>query len=477
MRNIVVKSLNCNITFIIMYIIILLIRLFTLMSYGNSIVKVGDNARNHYLPVADRLVSEGRFNGPESRPDSKVPPGYPLLLAVSKKISPSKNVLLNCALQQIFDFFTSLCLLVLGCTFGVPRVGKIAGLLWLLFPPALAMSCWITAENPYTMLLTFSITVLICSLSRINPSLSLVAGASFGVSTMFRGTTLWLPVFLLPLWIFQTIQNRFYKMILFLLGFWCVILPWTLRNWIVLEDPILVAVGSGSVFLQGSDERVFTIEGKNIYYKEFYKDALAAGIKAPSGYKESEIDKRMLKIGIYMYKNRALNKPLSFIPFFVKKFFRLWFATESGGIMQQLLLGLCSLVSVPLALYQVGRWLAAKSTGGSAIFIVLTYFILLHVVTLPLFRYIFPVFPIIIFCSCYSIVREPGPREVGLQGSRRDPSEGPSQGVVRKDAAGPRADPAGSAAGIDRAGWRPSPRCSLPSTPTRCCRRSNCSSE
>src|SRR5512135_1580792 len=38
---------------------------------------------------------------------------------------------------------------------------------------------------------------------------------------------------------------------------------------------------------------------------------------------------------------------------------------------------------------------------------------------------------------------EPSPRQVGLHGSRRDPSEVPSQDVVRKEAAWHRADPAG----------------------------------
>src|SRR5262249_42863551 len=39
---------------------------------------------------------------------------------------------------------------------------------------------------------------------------------------------------------------------------------------------------------------------------------------------------------------------------------------------------------------------------------------------------------------------EPGPRQVGLQVSRRDPSEVPSQGLVRKAPTRHRPDPAGS---------------------------------
>jgi len=36
---------------------------------------VGTNAEMHYIPIADRLLSEGRFNGPELGPIARCPPG------------------------------------------------------------------------------------------------------------------------------------------------------------------------------------------------------------------------------------------------------------------------------------------------------------------------------------------------------------------------------------------------------------------
>src|SRR4051812_15673352 len=100
-----IKKIRIEFIYILIFSIILVIRIIFVLNCGDTIVKVGDNARDHYLPIADRLVSEWRFNGPESRSDSKVPPGYPLLLAASKKISRSNNILASCALQQIFDYF------------------------------------------------------------------------------------------------------------------------------------------------------------------------------------------------------------------------------------------------------------------------------------------------------------------------------------------------------------------------------------
>jgi hypothetical protein len=60
-----------------------------------------------------------------------------------------------------------------------------------------------------------------------------------------------------------------------------------------------------------------------------------------------------------------------------------WFATESGGKAQQLVLGLCSLLIVPISLWQYVTWGLKKAQDEQTISIVVLYFIILHVVTLP----------------------------------------------------------------------------------------------
>ena len=71
---------------------------------------VGDNAKDLYLPVANRLLSEHRFNGPDSRPDSKVPPGYPGFLAVVRLLGPEKSFLERAAwLQMLGDCLDGIC--------------------------------------------------------------------------------------------------------------------------------------------------------------------------------------------------------------------------------------------------------------------------------------------------------------------------------------------------------------------------------
>ena len=211
---------------------------------------------------------------------------------------------------------------------------------------------------------------------------------------------------MLPLfWCSRQVPKRRAKAIAFLFGTWCIVLTWTARNVIVLGDPILVAVGSGSVFMQGSDERVFTIAGKTKWYPVMYQAASDHGISKPAENKESKADAQMFAIGLFNYRTRWETAPLSFIPFFLKKTLRLWYATETGGFTQQLILGCGSLAIVPLGFWGIWKWVGEQPPIAYMFGWIIAYFVLVHTVTLPMYRYIHPVFPLILLAASHSLLR------------------------------------------------------------------------
>ena len=385
-----------------------LLLVFSLNYSGHATVFVGDNARAHYVPIAERLISAGSFNGAASRPDSKVPPGYPVVLAAAKIVADHagfKYLLGICCVQILADFAVSVLLFRLGRVVGSPSAGRLAGLLWQVYPAAVVFSCWITAENLFTLLGLLSFTLLVTSIEKPTSSLTWVAGVTLGLATMFRATCLWLPVFMLPLfWFSRHIPKGRAKAIAFLFGTWSVVLPWAARNAIVLGDPILASTGSGSVFMQGSDERVFTIAGKTRWYPVMYQAASEHGISRPADDRESKADGLMFEIGLFNYRNRLEKSPLSFVPFFLKKVLRLWYATESGGRTQQLILGLGSLAIVPLGFWGAWKLACEKPSIARAFSWIVAYFVLVHVITLPLYRYIHPVVPLILLTASYSLL-------------------------------------------------------------------------
>lgn len=357
----------------------------------------GGNATPLYIPIAERMLTEHRFNGPDSRPDSKVPPGYPLVIASAMVIRPQAFLLLIVHLQMLADLATAIALFWIAIKIDHPRIGVCAGCIWLLFPPALGDSLWITSEPIFTALFTLGLALLAISFEQKRARLALAAGLVMGAATLFRGTPLFLPLAFLPAAIWSGAVRRW---TLFTVGMAVCVAPWSVRNWIVLDDFIPVAVGTGSVLLQGSDERFFTIEGKTAYYPQTFRAAADAGIRKPSTDRESQIDGWLGRVGLWVQSTRLKQHPLSAIPFFAHKFIRLWYGVESGSFREELILGLCYLLVAPAGLWQFWKW--RKSLPGlSAIFLCATaYIIVLHVATLPEARYCFPLMPILTLGAC-----------------------------------------------------------------------------
>jgi 4-amino-4-deoxy-L-arabinose transferase-like glycosyltransferase len=365
---------------------------------------VGTNAENHYIPIAERLLAEGRFNGPESRSNSKVPIGYPAFLAIVKVIAPHSFLLTTACLQMGLDFLVACLVYVIALGIDCARAGAAAGVAWLLYPPEVVISTWITAETLLTALLMLSLLLLWRSLGRRGLGLSFGAGLVLGAATLVRGTCLWLPPFLLPLWLSPAVNRGLLKGAAYGVGMLCLVLPWTLRNQLVLDDPIMVSVGTGHVFLQGSDEQIFTIEGIEGQYSTMFDEARKAGIeRPPKGSKNSTIDSWMLRIGLHNYQVRLQERPQSILPFAVHKFVRLWYGIESGGMKQQILLACCSVLVVPLGLWQLWRWRTGQPQFAWLLGLVVLYFIGLHWITLPEYRYMHVIYPVLLLGTCQAV--------------------------------------------------------------------------
>jgi len=359
---------------------------------------VGDNAANVYLPTADRILATGTYNDSHTLMPSSQAPGYSVFLALAKLVAPHRYLSLVVCLQMLLDLGIALLLLALGHRVTSIEAGWWAGVLWLLFPPAVVISTWITSETFFTALLVLSMVVWIWSLSQQGKvGLSFAAGLALGVATLVRGTTLLLPPFLFALCYLRGISRCKLKCTLLLIGMCLVILPWTLRNLHVLGEPIIVQTGLGSVFLQGSRSEYFTIEGKRRAYPELFRAAAEEGLAEPTDGKATSRDRWRFALGLRNYRIRLAQEPWSLFPFAARKFGRLWYGTETGLSYKHLVLGFCSLLVVPLGTRQL--WLLKRDHLylSVTLSLLILYFVALHLVCYPECRYMLPVYPFFMF--------------------------------------------------------------------------------
>jgi 4-amino-4-deoxy-L-arabinose transferase-like glycosyltransferase len=299
--------------------------------------------------------------------------------------------------QMMADMATAILLCWLGTRFVRSGVGMLAGLIWLLYPPAVAISTWITAETLFTTLLVGGAAAFLLSMATRRALLFLLTGLLFGVANLTRGTTTLVPVLLAAVSVRRRLVS---STAIFLTAFALVFTSWYIRNRVVLDDPIPVSVGFGGAFLQGSDERLFTIEGKHATYPEIYAEAARAGVVKPVTDHESVIDHWLFEVGMNNYRMRLAQRPFSFVTLAIDKFFRLWYSTESGGWKGQLLIGLCSLPVVLPGLWRLARWVRRGSDFALVCGVITVYFIGLHLVTGPLNRYMVPMYPILLLAAC-----------------------------------------------------------------------------
>jgi Dolichyl-phosphate-mannose-protein mannosyltransferase len=374
-----------------------ILALLVLVFLGKVHPFTGDNALDHYIPAAQRIAAEGRFNGPDSRGESKVAPAYSVVLALFMLTFGRQYATAVVCFQMLADLVTAIFMWRLGALFVRPEVGILAGLAWLLFPPEIVISTWITAETLFTTLLIAGVGTLLGSIAMRRPAILVFSGLVFGVATLARGTTLLLPVMLAAV---PARRRLLVGAAIFLTIFGAVVGSWAIRNQVVLNERILVSVGFGGAFLQGSDERLFTIDGKHASYPEVYARAAHAGIIKPETDHEAAIDHWLFEVGMHNYRSRLKEQPLSFIAFSVKKFFLLWYATESGGWKGELLLALCSLPIVVPGLWRLAAWARVNSDFALVCSLITFYFIALHMVTGPLNRYMVPMYPILILPAC-----------------------------------------------------------------------------
>jgi len=332
------------------------------------------------------------------------PPLYAIFISLCLTLFGDSQVPVK-IVQACVDAAMTIILYLIGREVFDARTGLLSAGIWAVYPFPIYLALTIASEPLFTLLLGIFVLLTIYAICSQRSRYYCAAGILLGLATLTRATTQFLPL-MFPLMILPFPRQGKAVLVnytVFCLSFSLVILPWTMRNYVVLRDFIPVATAGGAVLLEGSSETLFTAAGRVKELPTYFESLRVKGIvRPPSGSKPSEEERFLIRAGIENYKSRLHNDARGFVLFLLSKVLRLWYMTASGrnqGVILavNLLIYLFALAGLVLA------WIRERSMAW-VLASMLVYFVAIHCLTVPLYRYMVPTMPYVIGFASFGII-------------------------------------------------------------------------
>jgi 4-amino-4-deoxy-L-arabinose transferase-like glycosyltransferase len=296
-----------------------------------------------YLDLAIRL-SHGN---PYEMADTYAywPPGYPLMLAPLVKLFGANRTMLIGFNLTLFAA-TLFVLYRFGHALGGEVVGRLATLIIAVWPTYIALVGLPEKEQPIILIVAFVMLLLyVDHLQKMWRTL--LSGLILGYGCLIQPGLLLLPfaIFLADLLDKQSIRITSLRFLLICLGMFVTILPWTIRNYEVFNQFVLISTNSGDVLYRANNP-------------------LATGGYTRLGEIDisdyPEIEKNIA--GSILAKQWIYNNPSSFLKLAIEKQI-LFLGDDSGGVYGTLIRGKISVSKIVYILwkgfanlYWLGLW-------------------------------------------------------------------------------------------------------------------------
>jgi len=270
------KRKNIIIVLVLVIAVGLLLRLLYFLDFFRAMDLTGD-AQNYHI-MSRQLVDDGVYGygfGVKSKsPDAFVPPIYPLFLSAVYVVVHDQYLQITIVrLLQVFiggAIIPLLAYLFASRVFKRTDVALLTAFFTVIYPTYIQSTVMLLTEviSLATMLLYFYL--MAAALQEKKTWLNLCAGAAFALHILVRPAML--PLFVVPfiyVWLThrkdrEDIGKAFIQVSL---AFVVLMLPWWIRNYVVLGELILTSSGSGNPLLAGTYpnmEGLFKDVGKEI---------------------------------------------------------------------------------------------------------------------------------------------------------------------------------------------------------------------
>jgi hypothetical protein len=349
-----------------------------------------------YFGLAKALYEEGSFGSPSFRDSSDWSPGAPWLYAASFVVTGGAREGTARIVEALLGLATILVVFALGERLGRAAsgqgrrdlgaaVGLLSAFAVAVYPPFIHSTGELMSEPPAMFTLPAAVLAFLwaANVGAERPPLArwLVPGSLFGLTAMFRPEYLLVGAAFAVLAAIRVALTRDWKRALavagvFLAGLVVLILPWTVRNYVVLERTVPISTGGGKAlyvgtFLpaDGEYQRV-----KAILYRRYdgvslppqsealnKVDPTPLFDKVAARYPDLPRDSALGKIGKQNFSRYFGEDPLGYLGMTARKVGRMWssgvgaaMSSDAGRAVQILLVALALAGFVLLGLRR--RW-------------------------------------------------------------------------------------------------------------------------
>jgi 4-amino-4-deoxy-L-arabinose transferase-like glycosyltransferase len=216
-----------------------------------------------YYGLAKALYEEGSYGGPEFRDSSDWSPGAPLLYAASFYVTGGPREGTARIVEALMGVAAIFVVFALGERLGGRGTargrwtGLLAAFAVAVYPPFIHSTGELMSEPPAILTLPAAVLAFLWAGEQERPWAWLVPGFLFGLTAMFRPEYLFVAAVFVVLaairiWVGRGPRPALVGAGALLIALLVAIVPWTIRNLVVLERLVPISTGSGKALYVGT---------------------------------------------------------------------------------------------------------------------------------------------------------------------------------------------------------------------------------
>jgi hypothetical protein len=216
----------------------------------------GDDARAYYA-LSKALYAEGSYGGPEFDDASDWSPGAPLLYAASFYATGGAREGTARIVEMLLGLAAIVVVYLLGRRIGCRPAGLLAAFAAAVYPPFIHSTGALFSEPPAILTLPAAVLAFLWAREQEGLRAWLLPGVLFGLTALIRPEYLLVgAVFglyaLVAVWRARGPRPAFAAAALLAVAFLLPIVPWTIRNQVVLDRTVPISTGGGKALYVGT---------------------------------------------------------------------------------------------------------------------------------------------------------------------------------------------------------------------------------